>query len=103
MPCAALGRGVVPWMYHGGDTGEVPCASLVFRSYSAHIPLILPLYTRANFSRPTLSRRASAVALTALMRRLLESEMFGLRSGFEVRGGGVGRDLRRVLAAGDDR
>src|ERR1017187_6266877 len=43
------------------------CASLVLRSYSAHIPLILPLYTRAHLSPPSASPPSPCLVLTAFV------------------------------------
>src|ERR1039458_10211070 len=50
-----------------GGMDKVWRYSLVLRSYSAHIPLVLPLYTRANFSRPSVPPPSPSPGLTSLV------------------------------------
>ena len=57
---------------HGAATVEVWRNSLVLRSYSARIPLVFRLYTRANLSRPSVSPPTTGLALTTPVWRLFK-------------------------------
>ena len=56
----------------GGGMEMVWRYSLVLRLYSAHIPLVLPLYTYASFSCTSVSPPSPGLVLTALLWQLFE-------------------------------
>src|ERR1039458_2872051 len=79
----------------GGGMEMVWRYSLVVRLYSAHIPLVLPLYTYANFSRASVSPPGPGLLLPALLWPLFKRNRIFVLLQFEpVRP--MGRQRRRV-------